>query len=66
MTVSLFMIVTSLFVVGVYKYLPYHIQFLYSRGMYYLLGRQEQLDWSQLYRAVNTVKTTVGMDKLGL
>lgn len=64
--VTLFTIITSLFVIGVYKYLPYHLQFLYQRGMYYLLGRQEQLDWTPLHRAVGTLKTTIGMDKLGL
>ncbi|EIM83966.1 uncharacterized protein STEHIDRAFT_148699 [Stereum hirsutum FP-91666 SS1] len=63
---TLFTIITSLFVIGVYKYLPYHLQFLYQRGMYYLLGRQEQLDWTPLHRAVGTLKTTIGMDKIGL
>ena len=63
---TLLIITTSLLTVGVYKYLPYHLQFLYERSVYYLLGRQEQLDWAPLHRAVDTLKTTVGMDKLGL
>ncbi|KAI0055972.1 hypothetical protein BV25DRAFT_1814872 [Artomyces pyxidatus] len=44
----------TLFLTGIYKYLPYHLAFVYQRGKYYLLGT-EQGDWSSVQRAGTAV-----------
>lgn len=46
-------------VTGLYKYFPYHVAFLYRRGMYYLLG-QEGTEWATVQRAAETLKSSVG------
>ncbi|KAI0051580.1 hypothetical protein FA95DRAFT_1554401 [Auriscalpium vulgare] len=53
-----FMIVfLSLFLAGIYKYLPQHLAFLYGRGKYYFLGT-EQGDWTSVQNAFATLKAT--------
>jgi len=37
----------ALLVTGIYRYLPYHLQFLYQRAVYYLSGT-EQKDWTSV------------------
>ena len=31
----------GLLITGIYRYLPYHLAFLYRRGVYYLLGTEQ-------------------------
>ena len=35
----------GLLITGIYRYLPYHLLFLYRRAVYYLSGT-EQKDWT--------------------
>jgi hypothetical protein len=37
----------GLLITGIYRYLPYHLQFLYQRTVYYLSGT-EQKDWASV------------------
>ncbi|ETW75454.1 hypothetical protein HETIRDRAFT_243993, partial [Heterobasidion irregulare TC 32-1] len=37
---TLLAVFTTMLVTGLYKYFPYHVAFLYRRGMYYLLGQE--------------------------
>jgi hypothetical protein len=37
----------GLLITGIYRYLPYHLQFLYRRTVYYLSGT-EQIDWTSV------------------
>ncbi|KAH9991986.1 hypothetical protein BJV74DRAFT_771913 [Russula compacta] len=48
----------GLLITGIYRYLPYHLQFLYQRTVYYLSGT-EQKDWSSV-RGVGALLTTKG------
>lgn len=45
--VNLMVMFWALLITGVYRYLPYHLQFLYQRTVYYLSGT-EQMDWASL------------------
>ncbi|KAI9450583.1 hypothetical protein F5148DRAFT_945309, partial [Russula earlei] len=42
---TLMAIFWGLVITGIYRYLPYHLQFLYRRAVYYVSGT-EQNDWS--------------------
>ncbi|KAI0300109.1 hypothetical protein B0F90DRAFT_1619562, partial [Multifurca ochricompacta] len=42
--VALMAIFWGLLITGIYRYLPYHLEFLYRRAVYYLSGT-EQKDW---------------------
>ncbi|KAI0031327.1 hypothetical protein K488DRAFT_33780, partial [Vararia minispora EC-137] len=37
--IAIAVVVFTLFFVGAWKYLPYHVVFLYQRATYYLLGQ---------------------------
>ena len=45
--VALMAIFWGLLITGVVRYLPYHLQFLYRRTIYYLSGT-EQKEWSSM------------------
>ncbi|KAI0275841.1 hypothetical protein BGY98DRAFT_920087 [Russula aff. rugulosa BPL654] len=45
--VSLMAIFWGLLITGIVRYLPYHLQFLYRRTIYYLSGT-EQKEWSSI------------------
>lgn len=45
--VGLMAIFWGLLVTGIVRYLPYHLQFLYRRTIYYLSGT-EQKEWSSI------------------
>jgi Small subunit of serine palmitoyltransferase-like len=45
--VALIAIFWGLLITGIYRYLPYHLQFLYRRTVYYLSGT-EQKDWTSV------------------
>jgi len=48
---------------GVFKYLPYHLAFLYHRGVYYMYGN-EQIEVSAVQQAASSLlgalKATTG------
>jgi len=46
-TVALMAIFWGLIITAIYRYFPYHLQFLYHRAVYYLSGT-EQKDWSSI------------------
>jgi hypothetical protein len=50
--VALMAIFWGLLITGVFRYLPYHLQFLYQRTIYYLSGT-EQNEWPSV-RGVGT------------
>jgi hypothetical protein len=45
--VALMAIFWGLLITGIVRYLPYHLQFLYRRTIYYLSGT-EQKEWSSM------------------
>jgi hypothetical protein len=55
--VALMAMFWGLLITGIYRYLPYHLQFLYQRAIYYLSGT-EQKDWSSARGFGATVLST--------
>jgi hypothetical protein len=45
--VALMALFWGLLITGIYRYFPYHLQFLYKRTVYYLSGT-EQNDWTSV------------------
>ncbi|KAN0131733.1 hypothetical protein V8E53_010575 [Lactarius tabidus] len=39
--VALMAVFWGLLITGIYRYLPYHVEFLYRRAVYYLLGTEQ-------------------------
>jgi hypothetical protein len=47
----------GLLITGVVRYLPYHLQFLYQRTIYYLSGT-EQKEWSSVQGVATAMLST--------
>ncbi|KAH9027278.1 hypothetical protein EDB84DRAFT_1563456 [Lactarius hengduanensis] len=41
LVVTLMSVFWGLVITGIYRYLPYHLEFLYRRAVYYLLGTEQ-------------------------
>ncbi|KAI9429025.1 hypothetical protein H4582DRAFT_387163 [Lactarius indigo] len=41
LVVALMSVFWGLLITGIYRYLPYHLEFLYRRAVYYLLGTEQ-------------------------
>ncbi|KAI9457616.1 hypothetical protein BJY52DRAFT_1271838 [Lactarius psammicola] len=57
LVVALMAIFWGLLITGIYRYLPYHLEFLYRRAVYYLSGT-EQASAQNIGAAVLSVKAS--------
>ena len=55
--VALMAMFWGLLITGIYRYLPYHLQFLYQRTVYYLSGT-EQKDWASVRSVAAAILST--------